>query len=69
MSAPVVAGAPLRGRAVAPPEHVAYEAYLEHRRVCAQCGRSLFLCGEGDRLWVAFKVAIPPARVRSWLTA
>jgi hypothetical protein len=59
----------LRGRAVAPPEHVAYEVFLAHRRSCAQCCRSLFLCGEGDRLWVAFKVAIPPARVPAWLTA
>jgi CO dehydrogenase/acetyl-CoA synthase alpha subunit len=67
VSAPVVAAAALRGRAVVPPEHVAYEVYLDHQKQCSQCGTSLFVCPAGVDLWEAFKAAIPPARVPAWL--
>jgi hypothetical protein len=57
----------LRGRGLPPPEHVAYGEYLEHRAACGQCGTSLFLCREGEGLWKAFTLALPPARVPAWL--
>lgn len=50
-----------------PPEFVAYIAYLDHQGLCAKCRTSLFICPKAEELWAAFKVALPPARVPSWL--
>jgi hypothetical protein len=61
------AAPPIVGTAL-PLEYVAYEAYLAHQKRCGTCRTSLFVCSEGAELWEAFKVAVPPARVRSWAT-